>query len=323
MNRLNRGAVLAVAAAALFAVGCGTPTENDAGNTCTTDSNCGTGKGCHPVLKTCVTTCTSGSDCPASEKTCAKVANSTATFCTCATDALCNTAVPGNVCNLATLQCGAKCTSNSGCPTGSTCNTTSGVCSAVGGSDGGTDGGTDAGTDAGTGDAGVACNNANQPDVCGYGNLCGTMMTCEPIADDRTCSNITSSTRPAWNNQSTGPVIYRIDDVMPDDTMLAAGGAVCAGAGQTAYTVQIFAYAPAGMTFPAQKSALPGLFYYTSSGTPTDIPTNLLEQARYMTYAGGTVMSARFSLCSSVAGGITAGFGFTNGNSVCIALTHN
>lgn len=319
MMGMNRGAFLAAAAAAIFAVGCGTPTDMDAGTTCTTDSNCGTGKGCHPVLKSCVTTCTSASDCPASEKTCAKVGSSTATFCTCATDALCNTAVQGNVCNLATLQCGAKCTATS-CPTGSTCNTTSGVCSAVGGSDGGTDGGTDAGMNM---DAGVACNNQNQPDVCGYGNLCGTTMTCQAIADDRTCSNITSSTRPAWTSASTGPVIYRIDDAMPDDTMLAAGGAVCAGMGQTAYTVEIFAYAPAGSTFPMNKSNLPGFFYYNSSGTPTDIPTNLLEAARYQRYANDTVMSARFTLCSATSTGITAGFGFTNGNSVCIALTHN
>jgi len=148
-------------------------------------------------------------------------------------------------------------------------------------------------------------------------------MTCEGIADDRSCSNITSSTRPAWTSASTGPVIYRIIDAMPDDTMLAAGGAVCAAAGQTAYTVEIFAYMPPGMTFPANKSNLPGFFYYTSTGTATDIPGNLLEAARYQRYANDSVMSTRFTLCSSTSTGITAGFGFTNGNSVCIGLTHN
>lgn len=315
MMGMNRGAVLAAAAAALFAVGCGTPTDMDAGTSCTTDSNCGTGKGCHPVLKSCVTTCTSGSDCPASEKTCAKVGSSTATFCTCATDALCNTAVQGNVCNLATLQCGAKCTANS-CPTGSTCNTTSGVCSAVGGSDGGTDGGTDAGM---MGDAGIACVNTIQPGVCNYGGVCSANSVCEPIVDG-TCANVAG--RPAWTAASTGPVIYSIIDEAVDNQ--AACGNLPDGGMPTPFTLTVLAYTGSSLaTFPAQKSNLPGFFYYTTNGTPNDIPSLYLQQSNYSLFMNDTVMSARFTLCNP--NGLTsiqAGFGFTNGNSYCQTLTH-
>ncbi|MFT3709093.1 MAG: hypothetical protein QM817_15720 [Archangium sp.] len=322
MNRLNRGVVFAAAAAAIFAMGCGGTTDTDAGTTCTTDSNCGTGKGCHPVLKSCVTVCTSGSDCPASEKTCAKVNNSTSTFCTCATDALCNSAVPGNVCNLATLQCGGKCTSSANCPSGSTCNTTSGVCSAVGG---GTDGGSDAGTgmDAGT-DAGVTCNpNNNQPDTCGHGSVCTTAMTCE-VKNDDTCGNIANAKDPAMPTQartafnpatSTGAVIFNIVDEATNDD------AFC-GTGPTAFTVTVYAYAPSGTMFPAQKSGLPGFYYYDSSGAPLDaVPS--VRPSGYTQISGGAMMSAKVTLCSNTATtSLTAGFAFSNGNGYCVNITH-
>ena len=311
MTQLNRGIWLSAAlSTVLFAVGCGGTTELDAGSGCTTDANCGTGKGCHPVHKTCVSTCTSGSDCPASEKTCAKIGNSTATFCTCATDALCGMAVPNNICNEATKQCTAKCTSNAGCPTGFTCSA-AGNCTNGSSSDAGADAGTDAGMNT---DAGVTCNNANQPDVCGYGNICDGNNACAALGDDRTCGNITASTRPAWTSASTGPVIYRVDDVMPDNAAACTTG--------NAFTVTIYAYAAAGSTFPAQKSNLPGFFYYNSAGVQTDIPTMLLLQSNYQLFANNTVMGATFTLCSTTATtSLIAGFGFTNGNSVCTTLT--
>lgn len=327
MNRTNQGIWLTAAlSAAVFAVGCGSTMETDAGTGCTTDSNCATGKGCHPILKQCVDSCTSSSDCPASQKTCAKISNSTTTFCTCSTDAICAMAVPGNVCNEATKQCTAKCTATSQCPSGFTCNTTSGNCTAGTGVDGGADAGTDAGvtdagTDAGMTDAGVTCNNTNQPDVCGYGDVCDINNVCQTVVDG-TCSNV--SGRTPWNSASTGPVIYRIDDESPDDTMTMSSNPVAlCGAGTVGYTVTIYAYAPAGVPFSATKSGLPGFFYYATNGTTTDIPGMLLESARYMTYANNTVMSARFTLCSSNTSGINAAFGFTNGNAVCKALTHN
>lgn len=310
MNQMNRGIWLSAAlSAAVFAVGCGgTTTDMDGGtgSGCTTDANCGTGKGCHPVLKTCVSTCTSASDCPASEKTCAKIGSSTATFCTCSTDALCGMAVPNNICNEATKQCTAKCTSNAGCPTGFTC-------SAAGNCTNGTT--TDAGTDAGTMmDAGVACTSTNdQPDTCGYGNVCTSSNVCD-VAVNGGCGNVAA--RPAWTSSSTGPVIFNVVDEATDDASACTTG--------TPFTLTLYAYAGSSpATFPAMKSALPGFFYYTTTGTQVDIPTNLLTQANYTVFPGSRVIGAKFTLCSTTATTqLVAGFGFTNGNGYCATLTH-
>jgi hypothetical protein len=269
------------------------------------------GKGCHPVLKTCVATCTGSSDCSSDQKTCAKIQNSASSFCTCSTNELCAAANTGFVCNAATQQCAAKCTASSGCPSGFTCDTTTGQC----GGGGNTDAGMDAGVDAGVTDAGVTCNPTNaQPDVCGYGNACTQAMSCEAI-EKGTCSNVTTgqggTNHNSWTSASTGPVIFNIvdeADVAADCTQ------------DNAFTMTVYAYAGPGMTFPAQKSALPGFFYYTSSGTAVDVPTNLLRQSNYTLY-GNTVIGAKFTLCSANTSSLGVGVGFTNGNGYCTTLT--
>ena len=325
MTRHNRGLWLTAAAAIAFAtVGCGEMTTTDAGNGCTTDSTCGTGKACHPVLKMCVKTCTGGTDCPSQEKTCKPINSSTASFCTCSTDPLCAAAVPGNVCNLVTNQCSSKCTTTS-CPTAYTCNATSGQCVANA-SDGGTDGGTDAGvTDAGVTDAGVACSTGNnQPDTCGYANACGVNMTCQTAADDR-CANITAaitaSNYTAWNPPtSTGPVIY----VATDDVAVAAG---CTGATDVAFTTTLYAYAGPGYTFPATIGAATQLVYYTSTGAVRPVNNVLVGSgtnawSHYIISNAGKNVEIKLTLCASAGTtGLTAGFAFTGGNALCIALT--
>lgn len=315
MTIINRALWLSAAATAVFAMGCGETSTTDAGTDagtgagCTSDTQCSTGKVCHPVLKSCVASCTGSTDCPAAEKTCAKFDGTAATasspgFCQCSTDALCSNSVAGNICSTATKQCTAKCTSSS-CPTGSTCNSTTGQCAG-----GGTDAGSDAGTDAGT-DAGVTCNtNNDQPDVCGYGSACTASMTCEAIVDG-TCANVAA--RPAWTSASTGPVIFNI----VDEADVAAD---CAA--DNAFTMTVYAYAGSSpATFPAMKSALPGFFYYTSTGTQVDIPTNLLRQSNYTVFAGSKVIGAKFTVCSTATSSIVVGVGFTNGNGYCTTLT--
>jgi Cys-rich repeat protein len=310
MTMNNRRLWLVAAGTIAFAMSCGGggDTPDSGSNTCSNDAACGSGKACHPVLKTCVATCTGASDCPAAEKTCAKINNSAASYCTCSTDALCSMTTTGNICNQATSQCSAKCTSNSNCPSGFSCNTTTGQCAA---------GGTDAGTDAGV-DAGVTCDYSIQPDVCGYGNVCNGSNACEPIVNG-TCANVAN--HGAWNaSTSTGPVIYNVIDEMQDDQSKCApfpdGGL------PTPFTLTIGAYR-GSLPFPPQKSNLPGFFYYTSSGTANDIPLNFLQQSNYSTFADGGVMSAKFTLCgASGLSSITAGFGFTGGNAACATLTH-
>ncbi|MGV3623806.1 MAG: hypothetical protein ACO1OB_23520, partial [Archangium sp.] len=153
---------------AAFAMGCGggeTPTDGGMTDGCTSDSQCSTGKACHPVLKQCVESCSDDNDCPASAKTCATVSSSSSRFCTCSSDLLCNGNVTGNlVCNSATKQCTAKCSANS-CPSGFTCNATSGNCDSMM-----------------TADAGMECDNLNDcafPEVCDFeAGRCKPGATC-------------------------------------------------------------------------------------------------------------------------------------------------
>ena len=130
-----------------------------------------------------------------------------------------------------------------------------------------------------------------------------------------TCSNVAS--HPAWSLSSTGPVIFLVVDEPIDDQTKCAGTA-------TPFTVSVYAYTGSSPpVFPPQKSNLPGFFYYTTNGTPNDIPLSFLEQSNYVLYANGEIMGATFTLCG--AAGLTslqAGFGFTNGNPVCARLTH-
>lgn len=304
-----RGLWLTAAVAMLFAMGCGETSGTDGGsNACSTDANCGTGKVCHPILKECIPSCNVAADCSEqAQRKCARYDGTDATmtspgFCQCSTDALCNTSVSGQICSTATKRCENKCTSNSSCPNGFTCDTASGQCTG-----GGSDGGMDAGMD-----AGVTCNSSNaQPDICGYGSVCTASNTCEAVVDDTSCSNIQNSGRPAWTSASTGPVIFNVVDEADDQTKCTT---------DNAFTVTVYAYAGPGMTFPAMKSNLPGFFYYTTSGNAVDIPTNLLQQANYTLY-GNTVMGAKFTLCSTSTTSIVAGFGFTNGNGYCAMLS--
>lgn len=324
MTKMTRGLWLTAAASIAFAMGCGggggEPT--DAGNTCSSDAACGTGKVCHPALKTCVQSCTLAADCSGSQRKCARYDGTPGTsaspgFCQCETDQLCSSVTANQVCNLATKQCTDKCTSNLSCPTGSTCTMSTGVCTALSGTDAGTgDAGTstDAGTDAGM-DAGVlGCDPMTQPGSCGYGSYCSGVATCETVSVG-TCSNVAAL--PAWSTSSTGPVIYYVEDnadVIADCT-LPDGGIT-----GNPFTTTVYAYTKTG-TFPANKSNLPGFFYYSSSGTPTDIPLNLLRTSGYSLFQGGSVMTAKFTLCSSATQSIQAGFAFTGGNPVCATLT--
>lgn len=310
----KKGLWLFAAAGLMLTVGCGdTDPKTDGGTGCSTDSNCGIGKVCHPLLKQCLNSCTVSNDCPSSAKTCARFDGTAPSdggvgFCQCATDALCSAATANQICSTATKLCENKCTSSS-CPTGYSCDTASGQCK----SGGAVDGGTDAGVD-----AGVTCNSSNaEPDVCGYGNVCTNINKCEPAAA-ATCANV--STHPAWTVNSTGPVIFSVTD----EADVAADCA--ADAGVNPFTLTLAAYAgrkeDGGVNpFPTQKSDLPGFFYYTTTGTKVDIPLNLLKQSNYSLFSNNSVMTAKFTLCSTSTTSVVAGFGFTNGNPFCATLT--
>lgn len=302
MNQMHRGMLVAAMTAA-FVMGCGGGGETpDGGSGCTSDSQCSTGKGCHPVLKECVDSCTGNEDCPASAKTCATVSSSASKFCTCADDDTCNGGTSGSlVCNNATKQCTAKCSATS-CPSGFTCNATTGNCD----SSNGTDAGTDAGTD-------ILCTSTNtQPDVCGHTNVCTASNICEPIVDD-TCSNIASATRAPFTSASTGPVIFNIIDEATNDDSFCTAPAV-------AFTATIYAYAAQGSSFGDTGSGLPAGKYFRVNGSSETIQGKF-RPSGYTKLDNGAMMSLKVTLCSDQAANtLQAGFGFDNGNGYCITI---
>lgn len=332
MIGINRGLWLAAATAMVFAVGCGDNNNPDAGSGCSTDANCGTGKACHPVLKECVSTCTGASDCPASEKTCDSINGSTAKFCKCSTDALCNTSVAGNICSTATFQCTAKCTANSNCPSGSTCDTASGQCKGDN---------TDAGMDAGTMDAGTACNNVGictypqvcdftagrckagatcntantQPDTCGYAGYCSVNSNCAQVSPP-TCTNFPSGSAPlAWNPaSSTGPVIIGMTQVLA----LTSDGFCSAGA-PVHGKIKVNAYDPGGNL--DGETSQPALTYYRTTGSPLSI--TMAEIQAYMSQANGNAATFDVNFCAPTGTtSLTVALAFANGNGACFTLTN-
>ena len=329
MKNLNIILAFAAAVAVGAFVGCGDMGGADAGDgSCTTDATCGTGLGCHPVLKKCIATCTGGADCPSSAKTCATLNGSTKSFCQCSTDALCGTDL---ICSNLTKRCESKCTSNASCPSGATCSVDAGQC--IGGaSDAGTDGGTDAGTvdagpacDLGTCTGGKVCNfttgacetaatcsTANaQPDTCGYAGFCAD-TTCRQV-EAATCVNFQqTSSMPTFNARtSTGPIIYGFTDETIDDATFCTAPAL-------AYTLTLKAYS--NTDFPAASAALPGFFYVKSDGSKIGVVANIMRPSGYVKNPTHPKMATfKVTLCSStVTSNLGAGFYFDNGNETCV-----
>jgi hypothetical protein len=333
----NRGLWLFAAASIAFAMGCGTTPTTDAGNGCTTDATCGTGKVCHPVLKECVQSCTGSSDCPSAEKTCAKYDGTAATtaspgFCQCSTDALCNNSVAGNICSGATRQCSAKCVGVGGCPINYSCNSTSGQCVGAG-TDGGTDGGTDAGVmDAGTPCSGLgtcvypevcdftasasackpsaACNMSGvQPDVCGYAGYCTGNSDCAQVLP-ATCSNFasTGATPAVFNPKtSTGPIIFYVEND-------ASPPAASCFKGFFSHSFYINAYQDTN--WPGVLTGVSGAWYVTTAGVKQDITAGL--PGSYYVATGKTLRLRKY-LCAKQSASLNAGFFFTGGNETCAA----
>ncbi len=274
---------LAAAVAAGFTMGfagCSPDPMMMTPTTCSSDSSCASGQACHPILKTCVTACTGAVDCPDSAKFCGTLAGASAgadggtrAFCQCRLDPACNSAVAGQVCQeFSTKLCAAKCTSNSSCPSGFTCDTATGKCGGAVATDAGTDGGTDGGLVV---DAGVACTPGSctapqicnpttqqcgapaacsavnpQPDMCVYGLACVTSACAEaPRVTAATCANFTTVTTPlAWNPATIatkGPVTTAFAPRATNDTT------ACTNPDPNAFTYTVDLYSAPMTNFPA------------------------------------------------------------------------
>lgn len=320
MTKGIRGLWLGAAVMAVFAVGCGEP---EGSTTCTTDENCGTGKVCHPALKECVPSCTTAADCSSSAASvCAHLDGTAATetapgFCQCTTNDKCSAAdATAPICQPATLLCAAKCAADSGCPTGSKCDTTSGECKV---SCTATSCGAGFACNSETGQCEstvTTCNSSNaQPDVCGHTNVCTSANTCEALADG-TCANvgaaISAGKHTAFTSASTGPIIYNVVDSASDDETFCSSG--------VAFTATIYAYAASGSAFGATRDDLPGGFYFLTDGS-TRTWTQIARPSGYTRLNGGAEMSLKVTLCGAAGTSqVQAAFGFTGGNAFCATI---
>lgn len=199
--------------------------------TCSTDADCLENEICHPDAKVCAQTCPSGngSDCPDSAKTCEAVsATNTTKICKCTPDTtFCTSDV--RVSDASNLECSP--TAKICVPKGSTPVETS-------------------------------CNPANQPDTCGYGNVCSSTTNKCAAAPEGTCTQ--ASGAPTWNKTGgTAPVIVSTSAqfLSSTDSSTECGGGVSAA------LVTINYYAPGGLTTHTSFSDLTNhVKFRTASG---------------------------------------------------------
>ncbi|WP_241758077.1 hypothetical protein [Myxococcus landrumensis] len=280
--------------------GCG---DDDGGaKGCTSNDECAGTEICHPDANVCVTTCSTGSDCPDTAKTCASI-DGTATgtkICQCSTDALCNTGseTANMVCSDLDNVCVTKCTANADCGSGRVCDTASGQCEEDGGN------------------TPTTCSGEAQS-TCKYGQFCSS-GTCTEVPAP-TCANFDPAQggkQPIWTASSTGPIIY---EVTP--TFFDTDNSWCT-TGRTA-KARVRAYQPAGssLTFPPQKQGLQGFFYVKVRG---DEESGVGLITGYSTSNGGKNAEFTVNFCTTpTSTTLSIGLYFTNGNEVCGRLTRN
>lgn len=359
---------LVAATAAGFALGfagCGDTMPMP--STCTSDMQCSASQACHPILRTCVASCTGAVDCPDSSKTCATFGGLASgndagvrAFCQCATDQLCERGSAGQVCQPASKICGAKCTNNAGCPTGSTCDVMTGKCGGATATDAGMDGGMGDGgtvTDCTPGScmapqicdpmtrrcaAAAACSSANpQPDTCAYGLTCSGASCTEAPRTGVGCANFTSLPTPTLWNPSTvttrGPVTVTMASIAKDTVTVMVNNepnGFCGRASGAPRFADFSAEANlySGSTnFPAMLELLPAGFlnYVRSDGQTLDIKGSGSQQPLARPtggYSSGLSnnnknLRLRFSLCVMGTPPATLSAGFYGENGNAVCAT--
>lgn len=304
--------------------------EKDGGLTglCSADSQCATGEICHPTAKVCAKTCTSSSDCPSSAKTCdvpvGAADGGTTKVCQCATTQLCNGGMTGDlVCATHDKVCVDKCTGNTDCPSGRTCDTATGQCSAPmmmteTCTFGSCSGGKVCDLLTSTCKEPATCVMGNvQPDVCGYAGYCNA-GTCSEISAP-TCGNFpTNAAARTWNpSTQQGPVIYSITKLafVVDDTFCCGMGMTCAINKRAKVHVQ--AYHPGGMLLG--QTMQPSLQNYREDMTPIAIAATQIQS--YMSSNSGKNASFDVNFCTATANSsLTIALTYDNGNGACFTV---
>ncbi|MCY1079882.1 hypothetical protein [Archangium lansingense] len=275
--------------------------------TCTADTDCLDAEICHPDAKVCVQTCPGGTsaECPDSAKICETIsATNTTNICKCSTSALCaqDDRVTGVelVCDTTGSEvCVPKCSADTDCATGQTCDTASGICKA---------GST----------PGQSCTGEGQS-TCSYGQFCSSSK-CTAVPAP-TCANFDPAQggrAPTFNAAtSTGPIIYDVTQVsFAQDSF--CGDGTTGSTGMTA-KARVKAYIKTG-TFPGEKSGLPGLFYVRVNGSQVD-GTTLIRPSEYTTADAGKRAEFTMNFCpGSTATTLSIGLYFTGGNETCKQL---
>ncbi|WP_375772505.1 hypothetical protein NR798_16985 [Archangium gephyra] len=305
--QLRKMTLMLAALGAMSMVLTGCPGGGRESLACTEAADCLENEICHPDAKVCVQTCSIGDDCPESAKTCEAISATNSTkVCKCSTDALCQRDdrlddASGLKCSTTSKVCTdggttPACTKDADCGTGQTCNTTTGTCTA----------------------ATTTCSGEGQS-TCAYGQFCsGTTCTAVPAP---TCANFDPAQggrAPTFNaSTSTGPIIYDVTQVSFAQDSFCGDGT----AGSTGLTAKarVKAYIRTG-TFPAEKSALPGLFYVRVNGSQVDGST-LIRPSEYTTADAGKRAEFTMNFCpGSTATTLSIGLYFTGGNEICKQL---
>ena len=317
--------VLAVLSAAAMMAACGGPGRTDL--TCSSDADCVGAELCHPGAKVCVQTCTAGADCPTSAKTCGMISSTdTRMVCKCETDALCAKDDRGSgttlSCSTAYSVCAPpgtafKCTQNSDCKAGETCDTASGACKAGPACTKDSDCASGKACDTTAGACvdttlGKTCTttSGNAKSTCDYGQYCSATCTAAPVAE-ATCANFSKS-RPAWGPYSSnGPVIYSVTG------SYQTGTKNCTGA-DNAVIIRLNAYRT-DSDWPSDRNMVQGFLYVQTDGDEQDVVLKKLLIPGTGYNPNGRNAEFNVYLCpgdSSTT--ILTAFYFKGGNPVCL-----
>jgi hypothetical protein len=317
--QLRKTMMMLTALSALSLVMTGCPSDEEGSLTCATDADCIEGEICHPAAKTCVQTCTTPSDCPSSARAdCTAVsAGSSTKVCNCATDPLCNSeGATGLVCSTLDKVCTPKCTTDTDCGAGRTCDTATGQCKAGGGATctyGTCATGEICGATTNKCEAGATCTGEAQS-TCGYGQYCGTGK-CQEVAKP-TCGNLADRTAvvnftPA---AGTGSIIYKVEKVE-----FAANPTDCPGSTNPVKVVPRVSFYVKDGTVPANDSSFSGFFYVrTDKG---EVPLNAANLFNYTKSADNKSGSVSVFLCVADIQSVNLAFYFTGGNGYCTTFT--
>jgi hypothetical protein len=151
-----------------------------------------------------------------------------------------------------------------------------------------------------------ACDpSAIQPGVCGAAGFCNGGV-CAQVGK-ATCSNFMAGVAMYKPRTSTGPVIYKTEQVADDVATCKTGS--------FAHPVKVYAYRT-DADWPQTVADVPGFSFYSMNGTKSGVVPNIRATSGYQ---GAGTRNAIFTVnfCNATADNAVFGLVFTNGNEIC------